>query len=113
MKPETLKIDEVEYVRKDSIIQTPQPSGKIRIVILQRGWVAVGYFSQEPNSPKCVLEKAAIIRSWGTTKGLGEIAVKGPLQNTILDPVPNLMFHELTSVAIIDCVEDVWKKKLT
>jgi hypothetical protein len=111
-KPETIKIDEVEYVRKDSISLPPQPTGKIRIVILQRGWVAVGYFSQKDNSPNCILEKASIIRRWGTTKGLGEIAIKGPLPKTILDPVPNIIFHELTAIAMIGCDENVWRGKL-
>jgi hypothetical protein len=107
-KPETITIDEVKYIRADSVSHTP--TGNIRIIILQRGWNAIGYFSQEGST--CTLEKAAIIRRWGTTKGLGELAVKGPLVNTVLDPCPTMYFHELTVIAQICCEETTWKNKL-
>ena len=83
----------------------------IRIVILQRGWVVVGDYSQKQS--QCMLEEAAVIRRWGTTKGLGEIASKGPLQNTILDPCHIVKFHEMTVIATIDCVEELWAKSLS
>ena len=108
MKPETIRIDEVEYVRKDTM---PKPSGKVRIVILQRGWIVVGYFSQDGNYG--ILDCASVIRVWGTTKGLGEIAVNGPTIKTILDPCPKVRFHELTVVATIDCMEGKWIPSLS
>lgn len=79
---------------------------EFRIVILQRGWVVVGRFSQE--GEHCRLDPAAIIRRWGTTKGLGEIAAGGPTSKTILDKCPPLTFHELTSIAMMDCEEEKW-----
>ena len=106
MKPEVIKIDEVEYVRKDSVKTT----GETRIVILQRGWVAVGRFTQDGSN--CKLSNAAVIRLWGTTNGLGEIAVNGPTAKTVLDKCPDIRFHELTVIATIDCVEAVWTNKL-
>jgi hypothetical protein len=78
----------------------------VRIMILQRGWVAVGKFSQ--NGEQCRLENAAIIRRWGTNKGLGEIALNGPTTSTVLDKCPTLRFHELTIVASMDCEESKW-----
>src|SRR5574343_1520793 len=107
MKPETIKIDEVEYVRKDTVAK---PSGHVRIVILQRGWVAVGYFTQ--SGSMCELSSASIIRVWGTTKGLGEIAKDGPTSKTVLDPCPKIRFHELTAIAMIDCAEEKWITRL-
>jgi hypothetical protein len=107
MNPKTIKIDDVEYVRTDSISQYPETTGDIRIVILQRGWVAVGYYSQE--GEKCKLERAHIVRTWGTTKGLGELAFNGPLANTKLDPAPTMYFHELTVIATMDCVRGKWE----
>lgn len=108
-KPETIKIDEVEYVRKDSVgVPT---TGEIRIVILQRGWVAVGYFTQKDD--ECELNKASIIRKWGTTKGLGEIAQQGPTKNTVLDSCPTLRFHRMTVISTMDCVESKWKSHLS
>lgn len=38
--PETIKINEVEYVRADSI--KPQPSGNRAVVVVDRGWIFAG-----------------------------------------------------------------------
>jgi len=106
MKPETMMIDDVKYVREGSI-KTIQPTGNIKIVILPRGWNIIGYFSKE--GTQCKLENASVIRRWGTTKGLGELAEKGKLKDTILDPCGTVEFHELTVIAAINCKESVWK----
>jgi len=68
----------------------------LRIVILQRGWVMVGEFNQVGS--KCTLDKASVIRNWGTTKGLGEL-INGPLKDTKLDPCGHVEFHELGVIA--------------
>jgi hypothetical protein len=81
----------------------------IKICILQRGWVLVGRFSQNGND--CTLENASVIRRWGTTKGLGEIALAGPTDETILDPCGTARFNYLTTIAILDC-EEVWNVRL-
>ncbi len=83
---------------------------KIKIVILQRGWVFVGRFHQEGNN--CKLTDASNVRTWGTTKGLGELAEDGPQSNTKLDKVNDVQFHVLTAVATIDCNDKVWSKTL-
>lgn len=79
-----------------------------QIVILQRGWVVVGDLYKEGQD--YTLENASVIRSWGTTKGLGEIAENGPNDKTILDPSPKMRFHELTVVAMMECSKK-WKNK--
>ncbi len=83
---------------------------EIKIVILQRGWVFVGKFSKAGSA--CKLTDASNIRTWGTTKGLGEIAENGPTDSTKLDKVNDVSFHELSIVALIDCEDKVWKKHL-
>ena len=83
--------------------------GGVRIVILQRGWVFVGRYSQQGSN--CKLEKGYNVRKWGTTKGLGEIALSGPTKDTVLDAIPNAEFHELTVIATLQCVEDKWLDK--
>ncbi len=75
------------------------------IVILQRGWVFVGDFSQEGS--ECKLNNASCVRRWGTTEGLGQLASNGPLSETKLEPTPEITFHELTIVAKIKC-SDRW-----
>lgn len=83
----------------------------IKIVILQRGWILVGRFSRKGSD--CKLHDASVIRSWGTTKGLGEIALGGPTASTKLDKCHGLVeFDYLTVVATLSCEEKVWEQKL-
>jgi hypothetical protein len=79
----------------------------IRIVILQRGWVAVGRYSRRGD--ECRLDGASIVRVWGTTRGLPQIAAEGPTAKTVLDPSPPLRFHALTVIATIDCDAAKWR----
>jgi len=103
-------INGVVYVRKDSVSEK-EIQGDIKIVILQRGWVMVGRF--ERNGSDCKLHNASVIRSWGTTKGLGEIAKGGPTSVTKLDKCYGLVeFDYLTVVAMISCEVSAWKKEL-
>ena len=57
-----------------------EQKGNIKIVILQRGWNMVGRFERVGSD--CKLHNASVIRIWGTTKGLGEIAKDGPTKGT-------------------------------
>jgi hypothetical protein len=100
---DTITLNGVEYVKRVS-------DAPIKIVILQRGWVMVGRF--ERNGNDCVLRDASVIRRWGTTRGLGEIASAGPLENTILDKAGTVQFDYLTVVAAIDCEQTKWDANL-
>ena len=103
-----ITVEGSKFIREDLI--PTKTSGEIRIVILQRGWVMVGRYSQD--GANCTLSNASVIRIWGTTKGLGEIAINGPTTKTVLDKCPDVRFHELTVIATIDCVEGAWSSKL-
>lgn len=85
--------------------QNIKPSKK-QIVILNRGWVVIGDYSEKGDD--CTLTDAFVIRKWGTTQGIGELAEKGKLPDTILDSTPNVHFNKLTMVARIDVREDKW-----
>lgn len=107
----TIKIDNEVYVlEKDVKYQLEKknikPTNK-QIVILNRGWVVVGDYSEKGD--ECTLTDASVIRTWGTTKGLGELAENGPLTNTKLDPCPNVHFHKMTMVARMNVNENNWK----
>ena len=78
----------------------------IRIVILQRGWVVVGRFCRM--GERCFLQGGSVIRDWGTTRGLGELAESGPTEKTKLDPVPEMEFHDLVAIATIRCEAARW-----
>jgi len=72
-----------------------------QIVIAQRGWVFVGDVTRTEN--EVVIENAAVVRRWGTTAGLGQLAKDGPTEHTRLDPCHRVSLHPLTIVATIDC----------
>ena len=105
-----ISINGKSYVPKDSVSDKDIISD-IKIVILQRGWIMVGRF--ERNGSECKLHNSSTIRSWGTTKGLGEIAKGGPTSSTKLDKNYGVVeFDYLTVVASIACLEESWKKEL-
>jgi hypothetical protein len=77
------------------------------IVVLQRGWVMVGDLIIIGD--ECELRDARVIRVWGTTKGLGEIALNGPTPKTVLDDAGHVYFHRLTTICEISCNQEKWK----
>lgn len=103
-KPETIKIDEVEYVRADSAKVAPSTK---QIVILQRGWIVVGDVRKEAN--EFHIQNCSVIRAWGTTKGLGEIALNGPTSSTKLDPCGTMQVHELAVVGRMNVDASKWR----
>jgi len=83
----------------------------IRIVVLQRGWVLVGEFSEQ--GEKCHIKNGAVIRLWGTDKGLGQIAFDGPQDGTILDKEPESEFHISQVIRTIKCEKpELWQKAI-
>ena len=88
-----ITVNGIEYVK---VSDTNSP---IKIVVLQRGWVIVGKWHREGND--CKLTDASVIRTWGTTKGLGEIISK-PTTKTVLDKCGTVNFDYLTVVCTLD-----------
>ena len=100
----TITVDGIEYA-------PVQNDGEVKIVILQRGWIMVGRFERKGSD--CKLHNSSVIRSWGTTKGLGELAKDGLTSSTKLDANNGTVeFDYLTVVATISCAETSWKKYL-
>ena len=106
---ETIEVNgKTYYSEKPSNVEF---AGEYKICILQRGWVMVGKL--ERNGSECKLHHASVIRSWGTKKGLGEIAMGGPKKETTLDPCGGIVeFDYLTVVATIAVNEAKWKSVL-
>ena len=73
-------------VKANTVTATGRVTDK-RIVVLQAGWVFIGDYHAAEDSKPAYLTDASNIRIWGTTAGLGEIAMKGPTPSTVLDPV--------------------------
>ena len=72
-----------------------------RIVILTYGWVMIGNYSRDGDSAR--LTEAAVIRKWGTDKGIGQIALTGPTSETVLDPIGEAEFPLTSVVSTIKC----------
>ena len=103
--PNTIKIDEVEYVRADL---APKPEGDCKIVVLDRGFVYVGTVKLEGDF--CIIQNAQNIRVWGTTKGLGEL-VNGPLSIAVLDKTGTVRAPMRAVIALIDADGAKWNAR--
>ena len=74
-----------------------------KIVLVQAGWVFMGEY--ERTGDCVVLRAASCIRRWGTTNGIGEIALCGPTEDTVLDKCGTVTIPLTSVLGIIDCVE--------
>jgi len=105
----TIKINNETYVLesdvKNELSKKKTVPTKRQIVVLNRGWIVVGDYSEKGD--ECTLSNASIIRVWGTTKGLGELAERGATSSTKLDACPNVHFHKMTMVARMDVISNL------
>ena len=100
----TITVDGIKYYSE----KPTEHEGDLKIAVLQRGWVVVGKFERKDND--CKLYNASVVRKWGTTKGLGEIAENGPTKETVLDKCNGVIeFDYLTVVMMISCNEKNWE----
>ena len=76
----------------------------LQIVVLHRGWVVVGRFFLDDD--QVTIYDARIIRRWGTTKGLGELAENGPTEKTVLDPAGIIRTHVFGVVFTLDIKDE-------
>ena len=98
----TVVIDGVTYAPLEEM-----EMGEIQIVVLERGFVYIGYF--ENDGKTVTIRGARAIIRWGTSAHLGELQ-GGPLTNTKLGQACTV---RCLASQIIHCVEvnqDVWTK---
>lgn len=92
-----------------------KPKKDVRIVVLQRGWVLIGNYSEKGD--RGYLHNASVIRKWGTTKGLGEL-VDGPVLSgaygpTVLDKCHGIVEFLLgTTILTLKADVDKWSAAL-
>lgn len=91
----------------------PEPSAEhsalpMTITVLDRGWVFVGRLDNKVEGG-IRLSNAACIRRWGTTKGVGELALHGPQSSTVLDEAGTVTVPASSVVCLIDTSEELWK----
>lgn len=79
------------------------------IVVADRGFVYVGRV--EHDGEWCIVTGAKNIRYWGTTKGLGELALGGPTSSTKLDIFGVVRIPARAVISVIDTEEKLWTAK--
>lgn len=97
--PTTISIDGIDYVRADSC--APQEPMTRQIVITEGRWNFVGNTSRDENGD-LVISDTSVIRYWGTTMGLGQLALEGPTDKTKLDPCGTVRIPASAVIATMD-----------
>lgn len=87
----------------------PRTDEGINLVILDRGFIYVGYVQVDDDW--VYISQAKNVRYWGTSKGLGEL-VNGPLPSTKLDDVGTVKAPLSAVISLIKCEESKWKSVL-
>lgn len=80
--------------------------GKLVIAIVDRGWVFIGRATETPSAVQ--LTGASCVRYWGTTRGIGQLALTGATKDTKLDDAGTVTVPRSSIVAMIDAVESAW-----
>ena len=75
---------------------------KKHIVVTLNGFVFLGNISRQPK--EIIITNCFNIRKWGTTKGLGEIALNGPTKSTVLDEYGTVIVPIKSVIYTIDCL---------
>ena len=105
MKPETIKIDEIEYVRKDSL---PEPAIKrnnlpYRIVRTYSAGVFAGYLESR-NGQEVVMRDARRIWYWEGAASLSQMAQQGVTRpDNCKFAIPVDRVELLQAIEILDC----------
>jgi len=61
----------------------------LRILIIDAGWVLVGHITY--TKTHMIVNNGNVVRNWGTTRGIGQLALSGPTGDTALDPIPRTL----------------------
>jgi len=77
--------------------KAPKSLNNKEIVVVSEGWVFEGVPCEGG------ITEAAVIRVWGTTKGLGEIALEGHTPRTVMDPCGEVTLNERHVLFRIKC----------
>lgn len=107
-KPDTITLDSVEYVRADSITQPAGAPSPVQIVVIDGRWNIVGKVEHHKDG-SLTITSASVIRYWGTTKGLGQLAQSGPTTKTILDSVGIIRVPAHSVLLCVDSKADLWR----
>jgi hypothetical protein len=89
---------------------TKQQSTKC-ILVLTNGFVFVGDWHEKTKTQPAHLTDASNVRKFGTTAGLGQLALTGPTADTALDPCGVIIPAPGAIVFRMPCNPAVWGDK--
>ena len=95
---DTVTLNGVEYIRKDSVVTTRE-IGDVRIIVADKGFVFVGN-CEENGDGSVTIRNCRNIRRWGTTKGVGQLAT-GPTANTVHDEFGTVRVTPIVQIAVV------------
>ena len=106
-KPVVIKIDEVEYVRKDSLSQKAEQLDGMDFVVIRTysAGVHIGYLASR-NGREVVLRNAIRIHYWDGAASLSQMAAEGvkkPANCRFSVVVPSITLTE--AIEVIPCTE--------
>lgn len=82
-----------------------------KIVIVEAGFVFCGEVEEHPKHPSLMrITECYNIRTWGTSQGLGELALKGALSGTELDFYGIVTIPKIKILGYIECEVKIEKK---
>ena len=79
---------------------------KLQIAVLDRGFVYVGQCALTDGM--LVISNAHCVRRWGTTAGLGQLALTGPTSKTQMDAAGTVRAPQSALMHLIDCIPAAW-----
>ena len=101
-----LSLNELKSLISQETTQPLAENGSLQIVVIDQGFVVVGYYHQSGNT--ITLTDAKTIRRWGTTHGLGQLAFNGPTAETVLDIEGTVATHLNAVIKVIQCNPSNW-----
>lgn len=69
------------------------------IVICTNGWVFAGECYEYGDH--ILIHRSSVIRRWGTSKGIGQLAITGPTEDTILDECGTMTVYKANIISRI------------
>ena len=105
MKPETIKIDEVEYVRKDSVVSAKEITDEVIIRTYSAG-VHIGTIKSR-NGQEVVLTNARRLWRWAGAFTLNEVAMSGVKRDESRISAPVTEITLLNAIEIIPVAKGV------
>lgn len=112
MKPKTMMIDDVKYVREDSIKSTTpidESTEPLRIIMNDdRGLCLVGNVNLDNENWLVEIKNARCIIRWGTKSHLAELADKGILAGTSFGHAYTHKMPRSKIALVLECNMENW-----